>query len=172
MNEPANFGDGLERMGVKDLLRLYKNILQHLERREVCTTKDSPVGGYGEWLVARAFGGKRQGNSNKSVDVLVPDGTRLQVKTRWLPLERDSRQLSAIRNLDKYNFNFIVAVLLDKDFQVAEAYQIAHSAVARLATRAEYTNSYRLVLTPKVCRDHECHNITEMIRAADPEWNR
>jgi hypothetical protein len=159
----------IDRMSVKDLLRLYKEILEELEKRNICTTKDSPIGGYGEWLVARAFGGSRQGNSNKSVDVIAPDGTRLQVKTRWLPLERDSRQLSAIRNLDKGGFDFIVAVLLDKDFKVLEAYQIPHAAVARLATRAEHTNSHRLVLTPKVCRDGECVNITEKLRAADPD---
>jgi hypothetical protein len=161
--------DGLQQMSVKKLLRLYKEILRHLEEREICMTKDSPVGGYGEWLVARAFGGRRLGNSNKSVDVLTPDGIRLQVKTRWLPLERDSRQLSAIRNLDKRGFDYLVAVLLDRNFDVMEAYQLPHAAVARLATRAEHTNSHRLVLTPKVCRDGECRNITDKIRAADPE---
>jgi hypothetical protein len=116
MNDPANFGDGLEQMGVKDPPRLHKNILQHLERREVCTTKDSPVGGYGGWLVARAFGGRRQGKSNKGVDVLVPGGARLQVKARWLPLERDSRQRSAIRSLDQRGFDYLVAILLDRNF--------------------------------------------------------
>ena len=161
--------DGIEHTSVKGLLRLYKEILRLLEQREICTTKDSPIGGYGEWLVARAFGGERQGNSNKSVDVVTSDGVRLQVKTRWLPLERDSRQLSAIRNLDSGGFDYVVAVLLDKNFEVMEAYQIAHAAVARLATRAIHTNSHRLVLTPKVCRDPECSNITERIRAADPE---
>lgn len=164
--------ESMERLGVKGLLRLYKEILRHLEEREICTTKDSPIGGYGEWLVARAFRGERQGNSNKSVDVVTPDGVRLQVKTRWLPLERDSRQLSAIRNLDSGGFDYVVAILLDNNFEVMEAYQIPHAAVARLATRAAHTNSHRLVLNPKVCRDPECRNITQKIRAADPERGR
>jgi hypothetical protein len=137
-------------LSAKGLLRLYRQVLLQLEQREILTTKDSPVGGYGEWLVARAFGGKRLGNSNKSVDVLTPEGVRLQVKTRWLPEENDSRQLSAIRNLDGDAFDYIVAVLLDRDFEVAEAYQIPHAAVKRLAKRVEHTNSHRLVLTPKV----------------------
>ena len=161
----ADFGQ----MDVKDLLRLYKSVLLEMEQRGVLTTKDSPIGGYGEWLVQRAFGGERQGNSNKSVDVITPAGVRLQVKTRWLPAEHDSRQLSAIRNLEKMGFDYIVAVLLDKDFGVAEAYQIPHAVVKRLATKARHTNSYRLVLTPKVCRDPDCRDITEEIRAADPE---
>jgi len=161
--------DDLARKSVRDLLRLYKEVLLHLEQREILTTKDNPIGGYGEWLVARAFNGKRQGNSNKSVDVLAPDGLRLQVKTRWLPLEHDSRQLSAIRNLDNGGFDYIIAVLLDKDFEVLEAYQIPHAAVTRLAKRSEHTNSHRLVLASKVCRDADCCDITEKIRAADPE---
>lgn len=159
----------LARMGVRSLLRFYGQILQELRDREILTTRDGPIGGYGEWLVARVFSGTRQGNSNKSVDVIASDGTRLQVKTRWLPLERDSRQLGAIRNLESGGFDYIVAVLLDREFEVAEAYQIPHAAVARFATRAEQTNSYRLVLTPKVCRDNECRDITEKIRGADPE---
>lgn len=162
-------GGAIERASVKGLLRLYKEILRLLEERQICTTKDSPIGGYGERLVARAFGGERQGNANKSVDVVAPDGTRLQVKTRWLPLERDSRQLSAIRNLDTVGFDYVVAVLLDADFGVMEAYQIPHAAVARLAARAAHTNSHRLVLNPKVCRDPDCRDITDMVRAADPE---
>jgi len=91
----------------------YGEILRQLEQREICTTKDRPIGGYGEWLVARAFGDERQSNSNKSVDVIAPDGVRLQVKARWLPLEGGSRQLSVIRNLDKGGFDYIVAVLLN-----------------------------------------------------------
>lgn len=156
----------------KALLRNYRDILDALAKLDISRTKDSPVGGYGEWLVARAFAGQRQGNSTKGFDVLASDGTRLQVKTRWLPLERDSRQLSAIRNLDKQSFDFIVAVLLDRDFEVVEAYQIPHTAVKRLCTRAEHTNSHRLVLNPKVCQDGECRDITARIRAADPDLRR
>ncbi|HUT56807.1 MAG TPA: hypothetical protein VNA25_02905 [Phycisphaerae bacterium] len=169
MTETLGKRDDLALMGVKDLLRLYKSVLLQLEQRKILTTKDSPIGGYGEWLVQQAFGGERQGNSNKSVDVITPERVRLQVKTRWLAVEHDSRQLSAIRNLENEGFDYMVAVLLDKDFGVAEAYQIPHSAVKRLASRAQHTNSYRLVLTPRVCRDPDCRDITEKIRAAEPE---
>lgn len=161
--------DGLTRMSVKDLLRLYGRVRQELRDREIVTTRDGPIGGCGEWLVSRAFGSSRQRNSNKSFDVLASDGTRLSVKARWLPMERDSRQLSAIRNIESGGFDHLVTVLLDKNFDLAEAYQIPHAAVARLATRSEHTNSHRLVLTPKVCRDGECRDITEKIRGADPE---
>ncbi|HEY6202505.1 MAG TPA: hypothetical protein VI056_05635 [Candidatus Limnocylindria bacterium] len=159
----------LTTLGVKDVLRLYGAILKEMRRREITTTNDGPIGGYGEWLVARAFNGVRKANSSKGFDVLADDGLRLQVKTRWLPLGTELRQLSAIRKLEEAGFDFIVAVLLDEDFDVGEAYQIPHGAVARLTSRAELTNSRRLVLTPRVCRDADCRDITAKLRAADRE---
>ena len=46
-------------MPAKELLRLYGAILNELARRKILTTNDSPIGGHGESLVARAFGGTR-----------------------------------------------------------------------------------------------------------------
>jgi uncharacterized protein DUF6998 len=159
----------LNTLAVKDLLRLYGAILDEMRRREVTTTNDSPIGGYGEWLVAKAFNGVRQANSKKGFDVLADDGQRLQVKTRWLPIGKESRELSAIRKLEEAGFDFLVAVLLDKNFDVAEAYQLPHGAVVRLTSRAELTNSRRLVLSPRICRDPECYDVTAKLRAADRE---
>jgi len=45
---------------------------------------------------------------------------------------------------------YIIAVLLDKNFDVAEAYRISHAAFRQLATLAEHTNSHRFVMTPSV----------------------
>jgi hypothetical protein len=157
----------LSAMSAKVVLRLYGSILAELARRKILTTNDNPIGGYGESLVARAFGGERQRNSSTGFDVLLPDGLRLQVKTRWLPLVGGLRQLSAIRKLESRGFDYVIAVLLDKNFDVAAAYQIPHAAVGRLATFAAHTNSHRLVMTPSVCRDPECADITEKLRSAD-----
>lgn len=156
-------------MSAKEVLLFYGAILAELAQRKILTTNDNPIGGYGESLVARAFGGRRQRNSGAGFDVLLRDGLRLQVKTRWLPLVGGLRQLSAIRKLESRGFDYVVAVLLDKNFDVAEAYQIPYAAVARLATFAAHTNSHRLVMTPSVCHDAECTNITDKLRAADPD---
>jgi hypothetical protein len=37
----------LARLSTKGLLRVYKDVLLQLERREILTTKDSPIGGHG-----------------------------------------------------------------------------------------------------------------------------
>lgn len=156
-------------MSAKVVLRLYGSILAELARRKILTTNDSPIGGYGE-SVARAFGGERQRNSSTGFDVLLPDGLRLQVKTRWLPLVGGLRQLSAIRKLESRGFDYVIAVLLDKNFDVAEAYQISHAAVGRLATFAAHTNSQkRLKLAKRLLRpdgvlivmidEHEIHHL-------------
>jgi hypothetical protein len=157
----------LSTLRTKELMRLYGGILLELKARKILTTNDSPIGGYGESLVAQAFGGERQRNSSAGFDVLLPDGARLQVKTRYLPLEGGLRQLSAIRKLETRGFDYVIAVLLDRNFDVAEGYQLPHAAVVRLATFAPHTNSHRLVMTPNVCRDPECRDITERLRSAD-----
>lgn len=74
-------------------------------------------------------------------------------------------------NEPSLSFRGLVATHKER-LEVAEAYQIPHGAVRRLATRAEQTNSHRLVLSPKVCRDGECRDITDKIRGADSERAR
>lgn len=155
--------------GIKELLGGWSLVLAELQRRGVIANRNSPIEGYAEWLVAKAFKGTRLANSSKSIDVITANGERLQVKARWLFEKRGSRQLSAIRNLDQIGFDYLVAVLFDRGFHVREAYQISHAAVRRLSTVAGHTNSHRLVITPKVCRDPECTDITAMVREADPE---
>lgn len=154
---------------VKKFLFRFRDAIQALRDGGVARTWDTPVGAYGEWLVARAYRGTRQGNSLKGFDVLAPGRIRIQVKTRWLPDPNDSRQLSAIRNLTEIHFDLLVGVLLDREFDVIEAYEIPHTVVGQLVTRANHTNSDRLVLTSKVCQSPGCRNITAKIRAADPE---
>lgn len=154
---------------IQDLLRRYGEILMELRCLNVTTTNDSPVGGYGEWLVCQAFGGERQCNSNKSVDVVTADRTRLQVKTRWNSASAKSVQLGAIRSLDADGFDYLVAVILSADFSVACAYRMPTSLVRRFARYVKHTNSHRLVLTAEIVADPECLDVTERLRALQAE---
>jgi len=65
---------------------------------------------------------------------------------------------------------YIVAVLLDKNFDVTNGYRIPHAAVRQLATFAAHTNSHRLVMMPNVCRDADCLDTTERVGAADEDF--
>jgi hypothetical protein len=151
------------------LLQHYARILDELRSRGVITTRDSPVGGYGQWLICKALDAVPQGNSMKGVDAITKDGTRLQIKTRWLVEPGDSRQLSAIRNLESGLFDFVAAVLLDRDFGVQEAYLISHATVVKCSKLVRHTNSSRLVLTPAICSDPSIQVITNRVRLFVPK---
>jgi hypothetical protein len=159
--------DEADELNPRDLLRQYGRILDALRSRGVITTRDSPIGGYGQWLICRALDAAPQSNSYKGVDAITRDGQRLQIKTRWLARPKDSRQLSAIRNLDDGLFDFVAAVLLGSDFGVQEAYLIPHATVVRCSKLVRHTNSNRLVLTPSICSDYSIQVITGQVRAVE-----
>jgi hypothetical protein len=159
----------LKAVPTRAVLQLYARILEELRARGVTTTRDSPVGGYGQWLICRALDACPKGNSAKGVDAITRDGERLQIKTRWLAEPNDSRQLSAIRNLSDGLFDFVAAVLLDESFGVHAAYLIPHDTVVKCAKPVSHTNSSRLVLTPRVCSDPSVRVITDRVRAIVPE---
>lgn len=155
--------------GPRTLLREYQAILDSLRDLGVITTRDSPISGYGQWLICRALDAAPLENSYKGVDAVTKDGQRLQIKTRWLVGPKASRQLGAIRNLDDGLFDFMAAVLLDSDFEVQEAYLIPHSTVVRCSTVVRHSHSSRLVLTPRICSDESIRRITDQVRAVVPD---
>jgi hypothetical protein len=165
-NQPPDLQGG---SSPRELLRQYRGILDELRESGIITTRDSPIGGYGQGLICKALDAEPKGNSAKGVDAITRDGLRLQIKTRWLAEPKDSRQLSAIRNLADGLFDYVAAVFLDCDFGVQEAYLIPHTAVVRFAKPVSHTNSSRLVLTPKVCSDPSVQVITDRVRAIEPE---
>ena len=65
-------------MSVGELLASSRAILAELRRRGVIRTGNAPAGDYAELLVQRATGGQLAPNSQKSWDVLSPDGERLR----------------------------------------------------------------------------------------------
>ena len=108
----------LTRFSLAQLFSLYRGILSELRRRKVVRTENAPAGDYAEYLVAAAFNGRLAANSEKSYDILAPDGERLQVKARVVsvPPKRAQLQLSPFRSFD---FDSAVIILLsDADYSV------------------------------------------------------
>jgi hypothetical protein len=77
-------------------------------------------GDYAELLVQLATGGELAPGSQRSWDVLTPDGERLQVKARVVTGAnvRGERQLSVFRSWD---FDAVEIVLFDDEFRVWRA---------------------------------------------------
>jgi len=146
------------------LFALYRSILAELKTRGVVRTENAPAGDYAEYLVATAFSGKLAPNSEKSWDVLVPDGTRLQVKARVVsdPPLPGQRQLSPFRS---FAFDAAVVVLLaGTDYSVRRAVQVPRSVVRTHASYREHVNGQVLRATDALFAQPGCVDVTERLR--------
>lgn len=149
----------------KDLLQLQSSITEELLNRNVVRTKNNPLGDYTEWLVANALGLELQSNSKAGYDAVNSEGdTRFQVKGRRVTAGNKSRQLSAIRNYEDKQFDMLVAVIFDQDFNVIEAVQISHEVIKEYAVYRKHVNAHILILKGPILFDQRVKHIADLIR--------
>lgn len=142
----------LTRASDDEVAKAWARIMRELRNRDLVRTANTPVGDYAERICCERLGLQRMGFSEKSVDAIGADGTRYQIKARRLTPENPSRQLGALRDLDKDPFDILLAVYFDENLELQEIWSIPHAVV----TEAEFiarTNSTRFVLTPKLQKD-------------------
>jgi hypothetical protein len=109
----------------------------------VIRTGNAPTGDYAELLVQQVTGGELAPNSERSWDVLVRDGSRLQVKARVVTgTGRGERQLSVFRGWD---FDAAVVVLFDDDFHVRRAARVPAEVLQEAARYVGHVNGWRVI---------------------------
>jgi hypothetical protein len=153
----------------RDLFALYRSILRELKIREVVRTENAPTGDYAEFLVARGLGGVLATNSEKSWDVQLPNGDRLQVKCRVVsdPPRAGQRQLSPFRSFD---FEAAVLVLLsDRDFDIWRAVMVPKTIVESNSTYRAHVNGHVLFATPEILDHPLAIDLTDRLRRAAAE---
>ena len=129
----------------KELLQLTGKILDELSARKIVRTSNHPVSGYTEWLVSQRLGLTLCGNSEKGFDSMDKAGVKYEIKARRVTPANKSRQLSAIRDIEGEHFNFLIAVVYNKDFDVILALKIPRSVVVAKSSYVKSTNSYKLM---------------------------
>lgn len=127
-----------------ELLQLQASVIDELKARGVVRTKNNPLGDYTEWLVAKALGLELATNSAAGYDATDADGVRYQIKGRRITPENQSRQLSAIRNLDKNDFDLLAAVVFDEKYSIINAVIIPHELVGEYASYRKHVNARKL----------------------------
>ena len=152
-----------------ELLEIYSNILTELNDRKVVRTYNSPVGDYAEFLIAKSLGLKLEKNSKKGYDAIDEEtNVKYQIKSRW---ERDfvskgSRKLSVIRNYEDNQFDFLIIVIFDAQFNVKNAYKLPHHIIKNYATYNAHQNGFILHAIGEFTKDNETEDIAEQIKAA------
>jgi hypothetical protein len=155
----------LPSMSTSELFALYRLTLSELRHRGIVRTENAPAGDYAEYLVVKALDGKLAPNSERSWDVLVAGGLRVQVKARVVsdPPSRSQRQLSPFRSFD---FDSAVIVLLaDSDYAVWRAVEVPKAVVEQLSTFRAHVNGHVLHATSDVLDHPDGRDLTETLRA-------
>jgi len=133
-----------------ELLKAYCDILDELRARGITRSTNNPVSDYAELLFCQAFGWTRTEKSAAGYDATDEKALRYQIKARRVTPQSASRQLGAIRQLDKDPFDYLAGVLMDKDFKIVRAAIIPVSVVRKNSKHVAHTNSWRFLLRDNV----------------------
>lgn len=144
-----------------ELLQTHGAVIAKLRHRKVVKTENNPIGDYTEWLVCNRLGLQVQGNSKAGFDAVDPQGVRYQIKGRRSSL--NSVQFSPIRNFEKRNFAFVVAVIFNMDYSIRLAVKIAYDAVPELARYRAYINGHILILTDQAVELDGVEDISHLL---------
>jgi len=148
-----------------DLFSTYGAILRELKGRGIVRTENAPAGDYAEYLVAKAIGGKLEGNSKRSFDLRAPDGRRIQVKCRVADVSKKNprTQLSVFRSFD---FDQVAIVLLTADYAVHRGVLVPSAFAKQKASFRKHVNGYVLHARTSLLDAVGNVDITAALRAA------
>ncbi|MBA2278070.1 MAG: hypothetical protein H0W06_09940 [Chloroflexia bacterium] len=118
--------------------------MDELRARKLIRSANNPVADYAEGLVAAKLDLTLAPGATPGYDAIGRDGTKYQIKARRLRPERPSRQLSAIRNLEKGSFDQLIVVLFDQTFNIEEMWQLPFDVVRDYATYRSHVNAHIL----------------------------
>jgi hypothetical protein len=127
-----------------DLLRDWAAVMRELRKRDVIRTNNNPVGDIAEAIVHGHFGGERGSFAQAGWDVKTPHGERIQVKAARNTATNKRANLSPIRDQE---YDSVVAVLFNEDFQVTDALKLTREVAEDIATFKPHINGHVLYIT-------------------------
>jgi len=156
----------LAHLSISELLKLHAAAIDELKNRGVLRTKNNPVGDYAEWLVSSAFNLTLANNSAAGHDAESRDGKKIQIKSRRITENNRSKQLGVIRNLEKNDFDELIAVIFNESYEIIEAYSIPHSTISKYSAHRAHVNGHILHLRGALLLDNSVLNISDKLKAS------
>ena len=151
----------------RELLKLYTELMTELRSRGIVRTSNGPGADVAEGLVAKALSLTLNAASTAGYDGIDPSGRKIEVKCRRLTRHNDSRQLSAIRNLESAHFDFLAGVLFNEDFSVMKAALIPFQVVKDHTVFVKHTNGWKFVLRDSIWTLPGVEDITGRLKAVE-----
>jgi hypothetical protein len=142
------------------LLHSYVRILAELRARKIVRTANGPIGDYAEYLVANQLGLILMKNSQSGHDAEDASGVKFQIKSRRLTLHNHSKQLGAIRNLENHNFDYLIAVLFNEQFEVEKVVKIPHEIIGKYARYSQHVHAHILTIRDNILKDPLVEDLT------------
>jgi hypothetical protein len=149
----------------RDLLKQYGDLLRELRARGVVRSYNNPAADIAEWIGAQAFGLILETASAKGYDATDGVGKRYQIKSRRITPENPSTQLGVMRDLAESQFDYLLAVYFEQDFQVRAAYLVEHGAVVDHALFSKAQKGHILHAKTALLTDPRCRDVTVACRA-------
>jgi len=148
----------------QQLLEAYSLVMEELKDREIIRTSNNPVGDFAEYLVAQKMDLKLAVSSTAGYDAKDNEGVRYQIKCRRITKYPKRRQLGVMRNLDKKDFDYLIALIFDSNFIVLEAYQIPFDIIETYARYSEHQHGHILQLRGGILNDKQTKNLTSLFK--------
>ena len=157
----------LNSLSVAELLRLHVGIGEQLRYRGVVRGENVPTGDLAEFLFCRSYEWTQANPSEKAFDAKDGKGKRYQIKGRRIHQRTNSRQLSAIRDLE--GFDILAAVLFDHDYRVLRAALIPNEVVRRRSKHVTHDNKWQFMLTDDIWNEDCVRDVTRVLKDT---WNQ
>ncbi|NVZ66379.1 hypothetical protein HX867_30155 [Pseudomonas gingeri] len=157
----------LSDLSISELLKLHAAAIDELKNRGVLRTKNNPVGDYAEWLVSSALNLTLANNSAAGHDAESSDGKKIQIKARRITANKHSKQLGVIRNLEKNDFDELIAVIFNESYEIIEAYLIPHAVISKYGAHRAHVNGHILHLRGALLLDSSVLNISDKLNASN-----
>lgn len=146
-----------------ELLQAHGAVIDELIRRKVVRTRNNPIGDYTEWLVCNRLELRQENSSTAAFDAVNrSDGQRYQIKGRQSDAHRV--QFSAIRKIDQLGFDFVIAVVFNRDYSIRFAAKLTHAAVQKLSRHQGHVNGHILMLSEDCFHEDGVEDIRERLR--------
>ena len=111
-----------------ELLKLWANVIRALSDKGIVRTNNNPIGDVTEWLVCERLGFEMAANrSQKGYDATDDEGNRYQIKGRRE--ESSSVIFGSLRGYEERDFDYLILVVFNYDFQVTWAVKVPYELV-------------------------------------------
>lgn len=135
----VNTGDKVLSEELIMLLRERAEIDARLRDHEWVVNANNPIAEIAENIVAQMFGGERAPNNSTGHDVLLPNGQKIEVKSRRLR-DGEESQFNAIKL--PFEFDVAVFVVFNMDYSIREVGYVHAESIEHVSNWSNRNNGW------------------------------